>query len=702
MGLHLSFLGSCTVLAAGGETAVFKSDKVRALLAYLALEAERPHQRATLAGLLWPEQTHSRALANLRYTLYDLRKAIGDHTAEPSYLLIDRNQIQFNQASNHWLDVSAFQNLQAQTEIAGWEQALDLYKGRFLDGFFLADALAFEEWVSLERERLERQYVALLQQLAHHYQQQNDSTEAARYVTRRLEIEPWNEEAHRQLMTLLARQGQRSAALAQYETCRRVLQQDLGVEPTRQTTALYERIRAADPEPPSANSAGHQPDFAALLADYFDHIGVQDKTTDYLLEAGKRAALDSAGEEAIALLTSGLAFLDQRPDSPEQKQKKVQFYMALSGSLIANRGWGVQERIDVLNQAYALAQNLDALPNFVQVLVALSDVYRARGEYVRSLELGELMLAMGQQSADPIQLFFGHYVLGATSLFQGDLRRARKHLTQGLTIYQAQFHRLYTAVLGINTEVLSLIWLSWALCILGRPATAVAYGRQALTVADKIDHPLSQAFALAFGVIVVHLLRREEDQIAPFVARLAQLAAKHNLVLIQPWVAVFRGVVKAHEGHVDDGIALVRQGVDAWADMGSVTGRPFQLMLLADLHTQMGDFARAKQTLDEAIALTEGPNGAMYQAEILRRKGVLLATKMADGLEGKRLLRAALTLAQEQGVRWWALRTAVSLVRLQVRRGGETPARAIVADLYSRFTEGFAARDLTEARQLLP
>ena len=84
----------------------FKSNKVRALLAYLAVEADRPHRREALAGLLWPDWPDRDALSNLRYALASLRRTLGDHTAVPPFLLITPQTIQFNPASDYWLDVT--------------------------------------------------------------------------------------------------------------------------------------------------------------------------------------------------------------------------------------------------------------------------------------------------------------------------------------------------------------------------------------------------------------------------------------------------------------------------------------------------------------------------------------------------------------------------------------------------------------------
>ncbi|NIN64528.1 MAG: hypothetical protein GTO63_07465 [Anaerolineae bacterium] len=241
--LSLSLLGPLQVTLDGKPVTGFKSDKVRALLAYLAVEAEQPHHREVLAGLLWPEWPHREARRSLRDALSNLRRAIGDHDATPPFLLITRETLQFNTDSEHWSDVAAFRDLTGFQDLSSLEQAVALYRGGFLEGFSIGDAAPFEEWALLKREQLTRQMLQTLDGLAAIHEQQGEYEQAQSYARRQVQLEPWNEEAHRQLMRLLALGGQRSAALAQYQTCSRLLADELGVEPERDTVALFESIR---------------------------------------------------------------------------------------------------------------------------------------------------------------------------------------------------------------------------------------------------------------------------------------------------------------------------------------------------------------------------------------------------------------------------------------------------------------------------
>ncbi len=254
--LSLSLLGPFQVTLDGEPVTDFATDKARALLAYLATEAEHPHRREVLAGLLWPDESERKARQNLRQALSHLRQAIGDEDESAPFLLISRQTIQFNLASDHWLDVAAFTVLVETCKghrhrrlenclpcMRRLEQMIELYQGCFLEQFFLSDSGVFEEWALLKREWLHREAVEALFHLAGYHERRGDYERARHFAWRQVTLEPWREEAHRQLMRLLALDGQRSAALAQYETCRRVLAEELSVEPTADTVALYRRIR---------------------------------------------------------------------------------------------------------------------------------------------------------------------------------------------------------------------------------------------------------------------------------------------------------------------------------------------------------------------------------------------------------------------------------------------------------------------------
>ncbi len=246
--LQLTLLGKPEIVRGAGPVTSFVYKKSQALLYYLAVTG-CPHTREALAGLLWGETTEANARAGLRKSLADLRKLLGAH------VLISRHHVAFDRERPYWLDVEVFER--GGEIVAAWNRdgvltdedavtlaaAVDLYRGDLMVGFYVHRAPGFEYWCTLQRERLRLMVLRMLHTLADHYTARGAYAQAIAYVGRVLALEPGQEKAHRQMMSLLALTGQQGAALRQYNACRRALAEAWGVEPEEETESLYERIR---------------------------------------------------------------------------------------------------------------------------------------------------------------------------------------------------------------------------------------------------------------------------------------------------------------------------------------------------------------------------------------------------------------------------------------------------------------------------
>lgn len=252
--LSVTLLGGLRIALNGSPLDDFKSKKSPALLSYLIITG-RPHSRDRLGGLLWGESNESRARANLRTVLWDLRQHL------PDFVAADRQTVSFRGEATYWLDVAEFSHsvegvlgfeggrdeaeaVLTDDEAAALESGLSLYSGDFLAGFYVSDAPSFESWVLRKREWARQLAIHGWHRLVVHYATQNAYLKGIDAATQLLEIAPWQEETHRQLMRLLGLNGQRGAALAQYETCCEMLKEELGVEPTMETRLLYNRIKS--------------------------------------------------------------------------------------------------------------------------------------------------------------------------------------------------------------------------------------------------------------------------------------------------------------------------------------------------------------------------------------------------------------------------------------------------------------------------
>lgn len=266
--LRLTFLGTPRVIVEDLTVLGLNTPRTLALLAYLAVEPHRPHERSTLATLFWPDQSEKQAFQNLRQSLSRLRQAIEERprsgTAGAPHLLVSRETVQFNSASSYWLDVEALKLLLAETRrhphrrldvcpvcLAQLVEAADLYRGEFMDGFFASDSLALDEWLLIEREGLRQQTCVALHALARAHHARGEHRAAYGYARRLLRLDPWNEATQRLAMRALALGEGRNPALQHYHTFRHTLNEELGVEPEAETAELVALIETGELSEPS-------------------------------------------------------------------------------------------------------------------------------------------------------------------------------------------------------------------------------------------------------------------------------------------------------------------------------------------------------------------------------------------------------------------------------------------------------------------
>lgn len=247
--LEICLFGGFTATLDKRPITKFRSAKSRALLAYLATEPAREHERTILATLLWGDSAERAAKTNLRIELSNLKKVLGNHPA----LTITRNTVSF-QGATATVDVRQFQQLVTHflslpiesqlTALAHLKKALHYYQGEFLAGFQINDAQAFEEWQLLMREQLHEEAMRALELLQRRHAEQSNWAELASAARRQLALVPWQETAHRNLIQALAAQGDTVGALTQYERCHTILHTELGVEPALATQEIVARLRA--------------------------------------------------------------------------------------------------------------------------------------------------------------------------------------------------------------------------------------------------------------------------------------------------------------------------------------------------------------------------------------------------------------------------------------------------------------------------
>lgn len=254
MSLTISLLGPFAVTQDGRPVTEFRTDALRALLAVLALERGRPQRRESLAHLLSPDRPDKEAKTYLRNRLTRLRKTIGDDKAEPPFLEINRKEIMLHEHVQ--VDVAEFDHLLAEvrqhshrtlsgcpTCIEKLNGAATLYRGELLAGFGLENDV-WQSWLTQRREQYRVQILDMLEMLSEVATTNGEWEALLDYGRRQIRQDKWRESAYRNLMRASYGLGERAEALGWYETCERILYEELGADPDGETLALKAEIEA--------------------------------------------------------------------------------------------------------------------------------------------------------------------------------------------------------------------------------------------------------------------------------------------------------------------------------------------------------------------------------------------------------------------------------------------------------------------------
>jgi DNA-binding SARP family transcriptional activator len=247
--LSIQLLGNFS-LTAGGATVRIDQPRLQRLLVYLLLQRHHPRPRQQVAFALWPDTNDEQALKNLRTLLTRLRQSLPDLDR---YLAASTYALQWRPDAPCHLDVTGFEAAcgaaldarkrgQTGAAIEASERATALYTGDLTPGWY-------DEWLVPERERLRDLHQAALEQLADLLAQTGRLPEALGYAQQLLRADPLHEAAYRLLMQFHLKLDDRASALRVYHTCATTLRNELGVDPSPATHALYLRVLTLDDDP---------------------------------------------------------------------------------------------------------------------------------------------------------------------------------------------------------------------------------------------------------------------------------------------------------------------------------------------------------------------------------------------------------------------------------------------------------------------
>jgi predicted ATPase/DNA-binding winged helix-turn-helix (wHTH) protein len=443
-------------------------------------------------------------------------------------------------------------------------------------------------------------------------------------------------------------------------------------------------------------------EIAVELAAHFVRGQDAGRAVPHLQVAGEQAMQRSAHQEAIGYLTQGLELLATFPATPVRTQRELRLQTALGTVRAATQGYSAPEVEHAYARAYTLCQQIGETAQIFPVLMGQFVFYLNRADWQAAHAMEEQLLTHAQRLGEPVLLLQAHTALGGGSLYwTGQLKQARVHQEQALTLYDAQAHRALAFSFGQDLGVVSSSYAAHTLWLLGHPDLALQRLQQALTLAQELAHPLSQVFALSWAARL-HLGRREWRRAQEYITSARALATEQGFVLWSARATIWHGAALAMQGQGTQGIPWMLQGLAAYRDTGAGVDLPDVLSKFAATYAVVGQVEEGLHLLREARALIDKHAERVWEAEVYRLQGELLRQRPAsDFPEAEACFQYALGVARHQQAKSLELRAAMSLSRLWQQQGKCEEARHLLAEIYDWFTEGFDTADLQEARELL-
>jgi predicted ATPase len=438
------------------------------------------------------------------------------------------------------------------------------------------------------------------------------------------------------------------------------------------------------------------------LAHHYSRSDNLSKAVEYLGRAGQQAMQRSAYTDAVGNLSAALNLLQRPPDSPERVQRELLLQLTVGPALMAVKGQAAPETERAYTRARELCERLGDPTELFPALFGLWVVYLSRGELRTAYELAEQLLRRAQSSDDPALPVYGQMALGQTSYWTGDLLHAREHLEMAISLYDRERHRsLAFRYGGLDAGVTCPSYAALTLWHLGYPDQALKKGNEALMLAQALSHPVSLAFVETF-VGVVHQLRGEVRAAQETAEGVVALSAERGLTERLAWVTSLSGWALAEQGRNEEGITQIQEGLAASRATGTELRRPYFLTLLAEAYMETGRLDDGLSALAEALAAADEHENRAFEAEMHRLKGeLLLKQDDSNAAEAQNCFERAIEIARKQSAKSLEVRATMSLARLLSQQGHREQARAMLAEIYGWFTEGFDTADLKDAKALL-
>jgi predicted ATPase len=454
-----------------------------------------------------------------------------------------------------------------------------------------------------------------------------------------------------------------------------------------------------------AEIAERQPE---LLARHYAEAGLIEKAAHLWGKAGQQSLERSALVEAIEQISRALALIAALPAATAPRREQLRLQVALLTPLRQVKGVASPEARAAADQARLLIEQVQTLGEAADdpllpfaALYGIWLTFFAAFNGDRARQLAEEFLSLAEKQDAVAPRLIAHRIVGVSVLIGGELAAGRAHLDRAIALHDPIARRALAARFGVDPRVAGLGYRSLALWLLGYPQAALADVDRAVEEARDIGQATTLMYALVLcswpcawtgSDVTVEGLLREAIALAEETGGLQWRGRGRTLL----------GCVLTLRGNPAAALDAITSGLADDHATGATVWQPLIFSYLAAAHADLGQFDEAWHWIGEALARVESAKEKWAEAEIHRVAGeIALRSPVPDAARAESCFNAALAIARRQQAKSWELRAATSCARFMRERGRAREAYDLLAPIYAWFTEGFATKDLKDAKALL-
>ncbi|WP_407179395.1 AAA family ATPase [Bradyrhizobium sp. STM 3562] len=449
----------------------------------------------------------------------------------------------------------------------------------------------------------------------------------------------------------------------------------------------------------------HFPDRAEaepeLVARHFTEAGQAEPGILYWLKAGRRAAERSANAEALRHLNRGLALLLKLPGSIWRDQSELEFQVALGTPLVASHGWASPEVATARARAAELCEKLGDPEHLLPVLFGQAIYCLNRGKTLDGLAIANRCWSVAENRGDRVALLVAHRAMGSALLQMGRFADAKAHLEPILSLHDAERDGALASQYVVDPGVSGGSFFALTLWILGYPEQALAVRNKVFSLAPRLNHANSSAFAYFFAGAQLSELIGDLDSLNNFAGSAIELSQRYQLPTWNAHASVLVGWALAQTGQLERGTMLCEEGIAKLRKTGTEYHLSHYFCLLAVMYAKMGNRQASLRALRESKDSVTATEEHFWGAELHRTEGEIGLSLSEHRSRCEECFLQAMNLARKQRAKSFELRAALSLARLWKSQNRIQEGRELLNPLYGWFTEGCNTRDLKEAKALL-